>query len=156
MNSKINKGMKVSFYTLGCKLNTSETGSIIEKFIEKGYQVVAFEDCADIVYINTCTVTSKADSTCRNIIRRARKYSPNAIIAVTGCYAQLSSEKLQSMLEVDIVLGTEQKEKIFDFLQSKDKFNGVVDISRSTDDKFFLKGLSALEDGRTRAFLKVQ
>ncbi|MBF0301272.1 MAG: tRNA (N(6)-L-threonylcarbamoyladenosine(37)-C(2))-methylthiotransferase MtaB [Oligoflexia bacterium] len=162
----MNERKKMSFYTLGCKLNKAETGGIIGRFVENGYEIVPFENSAeaDIVYINTCTVTASADSSCRNVIRRARRNSPNSIIVVTGCYAQLSAEKLESMEEIDIILGVEQKEKIFELLldqkyqeyQNIQNNKCITDISRSKDKDFFLKGLSALEDGTTRAFLKIQ
>ncbi|MBF0359955.1 MAG: tRNA (N(6)-L-threonylcarbamoyladenosine(37)-C(2))-methylthiotransferase MtaB [Oligoflexia bacterium] len=151
--------LRVSFYTLGCKLNIAETGSITQMFVQRGYEIVSFESSADVVYINTCTVTKSADSNCRNVIRRARKYSPDATIVVTGCYAQLSSSEVASMLEVDIVLGVDQKEKIFELLEkikNSGKKTTEIDVSDSSDKSFFQRGVSALDDGKTRTFLKVQ
>ena len=88
---------KVSFHTLGCRLNMSETGSIAQGFVDRGYEVVAFGKEADVTFLNTCTVTDGADSTCRNLIRKASKHSPEGKVVVAGCYAQMEAEKIKKM-----------------------------------------------------------
>src|SRR5690606_30050138 len=111
----------VALHTLGCRLNFSETGSIAQKFVDNGYKIVEFGDKADIVFINTCTVTDGADSTCRNLIRKAYDSSPEGKIVVAGCYAQMEAEKIKKMEGVDLILGTTEKFKIFDYLESEEK-----------------------------------
>ncbi len=141
----------VSFHTLGCRLNFSETGSIVQGFTDRGYQVVPFGEKADVVMINTCTVTDAADSTCRNLIRKAHKSSPEGKIAVVGCYSQMEPEKIAHMQGVDLVLGTAEKYKIFDYLDSEE--GQVVNVDMTND---FWGAQTAMADGHTRAFLKIQ
>lgn len=95
----------VAFYTLGCKLNYSETSSISRLFEDNGYAVSEFQNGADVFVINTCSVTESADKKCRNIVRQALKKSPNAKVVVTGCYAQLKPEEISNIKGVDLVLG---------------------------------------------------
>jgi threonylcarbamoyladenosine tRNA methylthiotransferase MtaB len=92
----------VSFHTLGCRLNSSETGTIAHGFTERGYKIVPFGDKADVVMVNTCTVTDSADSTCRNLIRKAHKSSPEGKIVVVGCYAQMEPQKIAAIQGVDL------------------------------------------------------
>ena len=87
----------VSFYTHGCRLNFSETGSIAQGFIDRGYKIVEFGAAADVTFINTCTVTDGADSSCRNTIRKAHKTSPDGRIVVAGCYAQMNPQEIADM-----------------------------------------------------------
>ena len=98
--------MRLAFHTLGCKVNQYETEAMKEQFGSAGYEIVGEEDIADVYIINTCTVTNLADRKSRQYIRRMKKQSPDAIVAVTGCYAQVSPEELTAMEEVDIVAGT--------------------------------------------------
>lgn len=142
---------KVSFHTLGCRLNLSETGSIADGFKSRGYSIVPFESPADIVFLNTCTVTDGADSTCRNMIRKAKKFSPEAKIVVAGCYAQMEAEKIQKMDGVDLILGTTEKYKVFDYLDFEEK--NIVKIDQTND---FWGAATTLADSHTRAFLKIQ
>ena len=107
---------RVAFYTLGCKLNYSETASLERKFLEEGYQKVPFPQEADIYVINTCTVTERADKKCRNAIRRAVKSSPDAKVAVIGCYAQIKSSEIAAIPGVDLVLGNHEKYNIAEYL----------------------------------------
>ncbi len=141
----------VSFYTLGCRLNLSETGSIAQGFVDKGYKIVPFEEQSDVVFLNTCTVTDGADSTCRNLIRKAHKTSPEAKIVVAGCYAQMEAEKVKAMTGVDLVLGTQEKYKVFDYLE--DESETVVRIDKSNE---FWGAATTEADSHTRAFLKIQ
>ena len=96
--------IKVAFYTLGCKVNQYETNAIAQKFIEKGYEKVEFEDKADIYIINTCTVTSMADKKSRQIIRQAKSHNENSIVVATGCYAEVSKAELEKVEELDIIV----------------------------------------------------
>lgn len=147
---KISK--KVAFHTLGCRLNFSETGSIAQGFVDRGYKVVPFGEKADVVFINTCTVTDGADSTCRNVIRKANKSSPEGRTVVVGCYAQMESEKVSEMKGVDLILGTSEKFKVFDYLENKSK-EQVIKVKKSNE---FWGAATTPVDNHTRAFLKIQ
>jgi threonylcarbamoyladenosine tRNA methylthiotransferase MtaB len=109
---------KVAFYTLGCKLNFSETSSISRMFEEKGYKKVNFTDTPDIFIINTCSVTENADKKCKKIVREARKISSNAYVAIIGCYAQLKPKEISEIPGVDAVLGAAEKFQLIEFLIS--------------------------------------
>lgn len=142
---------KVAFHTLGCRLNFSESGSIAQGFVDRGYEVVEFGETADVVFLNTCTVTDGADSTCRNLIRKAQNSSPEAKIVVAGCYAQMEAEKIKAMQGVDLILGTSEKYKVFDYLESESDLQ--VHIDKSSE---FWGAATTLADSHTRAFLKIQ
>jgi threonylcarbamoyladenosine tRNA methylthiotransferase MtaB len=142
---------KVAFHTLGCRLNFSESGSIAQGFVDRGYEVVEFGSPADVVFLNTCTVTDGADSTCRNLIRKAQASSPEAKIVVAGCYAQMEAEKIKNMQGVDLILGTSEKYKVFDYLNSEEDLQ--VHIDKSSE---FWGASTTLADSHTRAFLKIQ
>ncbi len=148
--TKLNK-KKVAFHTLGCRLNFSETGSIAQGFVDRGYEVVEFGDSADVTFINTCTVTDGADSTCRNLIRKAHKSSPEGQIVVAGCYAQMDSERISKMTGVDLVLGTSEKYKVFDYLEEDTQQSVHIDKTAS-----FYGAATSEAEGHTRAFLKIQ
>lgn len=143
---------KVSFHTLGCRLNFSESGSIAQGFAQRGYEIVDFETPADVVFLNTCTVTDGADSSCRNLIRKAQKLSPEAKIVVAGCYAQMEADKIKSMTGVDLILGTSEKYKVFDYLDSEE--DTVVAIDKSNE--FWGAATTPADESHTRAFLKIQ
>lgn len=149
--------MMISVYTLGCRVNYSESVSIEELFRKNGHEVVPFEQKADAYIINTCTVTAESTRKCRQIIRRAKRQNPEAIIAAIGCMAQTSAEKLQSMAEVDIVLGTNNKSKIVDLIsesiKSRSKVSFVNDILH--DARFEDIPLTSFPE-RDRAFVKIQ
>jgi threonylcarbamoyladenosine tRNA methylthiotransferase MtaB len=142
---------KVSFHTLGCRLNMSETGSIAQGFVDRGYEVVEFGEEADVVFLNTCTVTDSADSTCRNLIRKAQKSSPEGKIVVAGCYAQMEAEKISKMTGVDLILGNSEKYKVFEYLHEDDEQTIKVDKSFE-----FWGAATTPADSHTRAFLKIQ
>ena len=146
----------VAFYTLGCKLNYSETSSIGRRFEEAGYSEVGFKDGADIYVINTCSVTDFADKKCRQIVRRALKYSPNAKVVVVGCYAQLKPEEIADIEGVDLVLGAAEKFRILDFVEelSKAPGKGLVRAGEVKEANRFVNAFSFGD--RTRSFLKVQ
>jgi threonylcarbamoyladenosine tRNA methylthiotransferase MtaB len=151
METSLNNPKKVAFHTLGCRLNFSESGSIAQGFVDRGYEVVEFGNPADVVFLNTCTVTDGADSSCRNLIRKAQSSSPEAKIVVAGCYAQMEAEKIKAMQGVDLILGTSEKYKVFDYLESESELQ--VRIDKSSD---FWGAATTLADSHTRAFLKIQ
>jgi len=147
----IAKNKRVALHTLGCRLNLSETGSIAQGFKDRGYDIVDFGQPADVVFINTCTVTDAADSTCRNLIRKAHGSSPEGKIVVAGCYAQMEPEKIAGMQGVDLVLGNSEKYKVFDYLDEETENQIHVDKSGE-----FFGGATTVADSHTRAFLKIQ
>lgn len=150
MNSKT-----ASFYTLGCKLNFSETSTISRDLEEEGYAKVDFEIGADIYVINTCSVTDQADKKCRNIVRKALKYNPQAFIIVIGCYAQLKPKEISNIKGVDLVLGAQEKFNIKNFLHNTLKNEDTVLLNEPIKNiKTFFPGFS-LGD-RTRSFFKIQ
>ena len=149
--------MRVAAHTLGCKLNYAETSSISKQFVDRGFSLVPFGGDADVVLLNTCSVTENAEKECRHLVRRALRHSPNAFVIVTGCYAQLRPEEIASIEGVDLVLGANEKFEIFSHLSAFDKLEGpkviAADIADAVD---FHTASSDAGDARTRAFLKVQ
>ena len=146
---------KVSFHTLGCKLNFSETSTIAREFTAKGFSRVNFGEDADVVVLNTCTVTGTADKKCRQAIKKAKKTSPNAFIAVTGCYAQAEADKIAEIPGVDVVLGMNEKFNLFQHIENfKKKEHAVVYSCETSDIENFDAAFSSGD--RTRSFLKVQ
>ena len=144
-----------AYYTLGCKLNFSETSTISQSLSKEGFAKIPFEDGADVYVINTCSVTEQADKKCRNIVRKALSYNPDAFIAVIGCYAQLKPKEIAEIEGVDVVLGANEKFNIKDYLGNLNKNeNTVVKNEEIKTTKEFVPGFS-LGD-RTRSFLKVQ
>ena len=145
----------VSFYTLGCKLNFSETSTLARQFEEKGYKKKKFEDGADIYLINTCSVTENADKKCKKVVNEVLKINPNAFIAIVGCYAQLKPEEISDIAGVDVVLGAKEKFMLHELID---------DFSKRSDAKIFSGEISQADhfhaafssDDRTRTFLKVQ
>lgn len=146
---------KVAFYTLGCKLNFSETSTIARDFTKEGFDRVDFSEEADIYVINTCSVTENADKRFKTIVKQAQKGNPDAFVAAVGCYAQLKPEELAAVDGVDLVLGATEKFKITDYINdlSKNEFGEVH--SCEIEDADFYVGSYSIGD-RTRAFLKVQ
>ncbi len=146
----------VAFYTLGCKLNYSESSSIARAFEKEGYFVNKFEDGADIQVINTCSVTDFADKKCRQIVRRSLRKNPNAFIIVTGCYAQLKPEEIANIPGVDLVLGAGEKFKIIEYVNDLTKASGkgLVQAGKIESINTFTNAFSFGD--RTRSFLKIQ
>ncbi len=146
---------KVAFYTLGCKLNFSETSTISRNFTDEGFDRVDFEDVADIYVINTCSVTENADRQFKQVVKKAMKLNDKAFVAAVGCYAQLKPEELAAVDGVDLVLGATEKFKITDYINdlSKNDFGEVHSCEIAEAD--FYVGSYSIGD-RTRAFLKVQ
>ena len=146
---------KVAFYTLGCKLNFSETSSIAKSFNEQGFATVDFSDHADCYVINTCSVTDNADKKCRNIVRKALRTNPTGFVIVVGCYAQLKPEEIKSIEGVDLVLGAEEKFNALDHIGSLDKNeSGIALYDKIGKVKEFFPSFSSGD--RTRSFLKIQ
>lgn len=146
---------KVAFYTLGCKLNFSETSTIARSFVDEGFDRVDFAEAADMYVINTCSVTDNADKRFKSIVKQAQKKNPNAFVAAVGCYAQLKPEELAAVDGVDLVLGATEKFKITDYINDLSKNNFGEVHSCEIEDADFYVGSYAIGD-RTRAFLKVQ
>lgn len=146
---------KVAFYTLGCKLNFSETSTIARNFTDEGFERVDFSEEADMYVINTCSVTDNADKKFKTIVKKAQKINPDAFVAAVGCYAQLKPEELADVDGVDLVLGATEKFKITDYINDLTKNDhGQVHSCEIADADFYV-GSYAIGD-RTRAFLKVQ
>ncbi|KVV15583.1 tRNA (N(6)-L-threonylcarbamoyladenosine(37)-C(2))-methylthiotransferase MtaB [Flavobacterium sp. TAB 87] len=146
---------KVAFYTLGCKLNFSETSTIARNFQDEGFDRVDFEQIADIYVINTCSVTDNADKQFKQIVKKTMKLNDKAFVAAVGCYAQLKPEELASVDGVDLVLGATEKFKITDYLNDLSKNDmGEVHSCEISEADFYV-GSYSIGD-RTRAFLKVQ
>ena len=146
---------KVAFYTLGCKLNFSETSTIARDFQNEGFERVDFEEIADIYVINTCSVTDNADKQFKQIVKKAMKLNAKAFVAAVGCYAQLKPEELAAVDGVDLVLGATEKFKITDYINDLSK-NDMGEVhSCEIEEADFYVGSYSIGD-RTRAFLKVQ
>jgi threonylcarbamoyladenosine tRNA methylthiotransferase MtaB len=146
---------KVAFYTLGCKLNYSETSTISRMFEEKGYKKVDFTDTPDIFIINTCSVTENADKKCHKVVREARGISPEAYVAIIGCYAQLKPQEISQIPGVDAVLGAAEKFRLVELLDGfvrkpqTEVFASEIETAKTFHTSF------SIHD-RTRTFLKVQ
>ncbi len=145
----------VSFYTLGCKLNFAETSTIGQQLKSAGFIKKDFEEGADVVVINTCSVTENANRECRMIVRRALQKNPDSFIAIIGCYAQLKPEEIASIEGVDLVLGAKEKFNLTEYLNDFKK-NKIAEVHSCTigESNIFHAAYSTAE--RTRAFLKVQ
>lgn len=147
---------KVSFYTLGCKLNFSETSTIARQFIDAGYAKVDFEETPDIYVINTCSVTENADKKCKQLVKRALKINPEAFVAIIGCYAQLKPQEIAQIPGVDVVLGANEKFNVIEHVEGIDHKGNVTKVENESikETKEFIPSFSFGD--RTRSFLKVQ
>ncbi len=147
---------KVAYYTLGCKLNFSETSTISRLFETAGYAKVDFEACPDVYVINTCSVTENADKKCKQLVKRAKKINPDCFVAIVGCYAQLKPNEIAKIPGVNMVLGANEKFNVLEHLEREYAQNNEVFISNSNikEAKSFNPSYS-LGD-RTRSFLKIQ
>tara|TARA_B110001469_G_scaffold125951_1_gene142418 strand:+ start:893 stop:2218 length:1326 start_codon:yes stop_codon:yes gene_type:complete len=151
----MNADKKVAFYTLGCKLNFSETSTIARNFVTEGFERVEFDEIADIYVINTCSVTDNADKRFKSIVKNALKKNEDAFLIAVGCYAQLKPEELAAVDGVDLVLGATEKFNVTSYINDLTK-NNVGEIhSCEIGDADFYVGSYSIGD-RTRAFLKVQ
>ena len=147
---------KVAFYTLGCKVNQYETEAMLEMFKKDGYTQVDSEEFADVYVINTCTVTHMSDRKSRQYIRRMKKKNPDAIIAVVGCYSQVSPEEILEIEEVNLVMGTNERRQIVEEIKKLD----ATKKASTVDDIMKVRAFEEIEinqtNGRTRAFMKIQ
>ena len=154
-NTELISTKKVAFYTLGCKLNFSETSTIARLFENGGYTKVTLEEQPDVYVINTCSVTENADKKCKALVKKALLISPHAIIVVIGCYAQLKPQEIARIEGVDIVLGASEKFNIVEYIQNNQKnAETQVHACEIKDVKQFVASYSA--NDRTRTFLKIQ
>jgi len=149
--------LKIAFYTLGCKVNQYETQAIAETFERLGYEIVDFDQKADIYVINTCTVTNVSDRKSRQAIKRAKKNSPNSVVVVMGCYPQVYPQEVQKIDGVDIIIGTRHREKIVEYvteyLKQKKKIFAVNDeYKRNSFEELKISSFNE----RTRAFIKIE
>ena len=148
---------KVAFYTLGCKVNQYETDALKGIFQEKGYEVVDFNDYADVYVINTCTVTHLSDRKSRQMVRKAAQKNPEAVIAAVGCYAQIAPEEVLKIPEVNLVLGTVHKNRLVELVEKvfadRKKINAVASFSELIE---FEEMPLKLSPGKARAFVKIQ
>ena len=149
--------MKVAFSTLGCRVNHYESEAMAEKFIREGYEVVDFSEVSDVYVINTCTVTNMGDKKSRQIISRARRLNPEAIIAVVGCYSQIAPKEVSAIPGVDVVLGTRNKGDVVYYVnKARDEKKVQVYVeSVLKNKKFEALNIEEYQD-KTRAFLKIQ
>ncbi|MBL57157.1 MAG: tRNA (N(6)-L-threonylcarbamoyladenosine(37)-C(2))-methylthiotransferase MtaB [Flavobacteriales bacterium] len=153
----MNQYKKVAFYTLGCKLNFSETSGIAQNFEKGGFARVDFEENPDVFVINTCSVTDNADKKCRNIVRRAKKINPNAYVAVIGCYAQLKPKEISTIEGVNLVLGANEKFNILEHVEQLEQDQSLEAVVMDGDINEVNEFFPSYSIGdRTRTFLKVQ
>ena len=145
----------VAFYTLGCKVNQYETNAMKQKFIEKDYAIVDFEEKADVYVVNTCTVTNMSDRKSRQMIRRAKEQNKNSILVVTGCYAQVAKEELETIEDIDIVLGNQEKKDIVKYVEEKQK-EKIEEISNILYERNFAEFGTTTYTDKTRAVIKIQ
>ena len=153
----MNQYKKVAFYTLGCKLNFSETSGIAQNFEKGGFARVDFEENPDVFVINTCSVTDNADKKCRNIVRGAKKINPNAYVAVIGCYAQLKPKEISTIEGVNLVLGANEKFNILEHVEQLEQDQSLEAVVMDGDINEVNEFFPSYSIGdRTRTFLKVQ
>src|SRR5688572_18989876 len=145
----------VAFHTLGCKLNYSETSSLTRLLENEGFEKKQFEDLADVYVINTCSVTDNADKECRQLVRRIQRKSPESLVVITGCYAQLKPNEIAEIPGVDLVLGASEKFNIAQHLKELTKGDATKICSCDIESVSGFNASYSVND-RTRSFLKVQ
>lgn len=148
--------LKASFYTLGCRLNQAETALIGNSFRQKGYDLVEFGQAADVCVINSCTVTEQADAKCRQLVRQVLRNNPETFVAVVGCYAQISTEALRKIDGVDLIVGTQDKLHVIDFIEDPVKLPEPQIIRNKMTKAPFTIATPAMAAPTTRANLKIQ
>ena len=151
----MNTSKTVAFHTLGCKLNFAETSTLSRMLENEGFQKRSFEDIADVYVINTCSVTDNADKECRQLVRRIQRKSPQSLVVITGCYAQLKPEEIAAIKGVDLVLGAAEKFNIATHLKELSKGDSARISSCDIDEISGFNSSFSVND-RTRTFLKVQ
>lgn len=151
--------MKIAFHTLGCKVNQYETEAMKEQFAAAGHTIAGEEDFADAYVINTCTVTNLADRKSRQYIRRMKRVNPEAVVAVTGCYAQVSPDEVSQIEGVDIVAGTDEKQNLLTYIENYRREAGQTERHIRTYeelDTYQSCGIITSMESRTRAYIKIQ
>ena len=147
---------KVAFITLGCKVNQYETNSMIQKFIQKGYEIVEATEKADIYVVNTCTVTNMSDRKSRQMLRRVKEQNREAIVVACGCYVQVAKEEIEAIQEIDLALGNNEKkeivEKVEKYQKEKEK-DKITDVMKQKD---YVELGETTYTEKTRAVVKVQ
>lgn len=148
---------RISFITLGCKVNQYETEALMELFSNKGYLLAKEEEEADVYIINTCSVTNLSESKSRQMIRRCKKMNPQSLVAVAGCYAQISPKEVEAMKEVDIVVGTSEKTRLPDLIEQAFFNRTKINTVQSLNNKVFFENFEVSRmDDKTRANIKIQ
>lgn len=149
---------KVSFITLGCKVNQYDSDAMRTLFIHRGYKPVEHSEVADVYIINTCSVTSIGDRKSRQVIRKIRRNNPDAVIAATGCYAQVAPEELEKMGDVDVIVGHQNRNKIVDYIEEAEKSEKMVNAVKDIMSIREYENLTVDPEGevKARAFVKVQ
>lgn len=142
---------KVAFHNLGCKVNAYETEAMIRQMLERGYELVPFEEKADIYVVNTCTVTAIADRKSRQMLHRAKKRNPDALVVAVGCYVQADGERAQADPAVDLIVGNDQKSRLADLIESRS--SAILEIGASREYETLSLGETS---SHTRVFLKIQ
>ena len=150
--------MKAAFHTLGCKVNQYETEAMAKRFREEGYEIVGEREFADVYIINTCTVTAVADKKSRQYIRRMKKVNPDSVIAVTGCYAQIRPDEVSAVNGVDIVAGTNEKNRLTEYVADfmADRIRQVHIKGYDELDSYEETGIVSSAENRTRVYIKIQ
>lgn len=151
----MNQYKKVALYTLGCKLNFSETSTIARSLEDAGYARVDFDDTPDVFVINTCSVTENADNKCRQLVKKAKKVNPASFVAVIGCYAQLKPEEIASIEGVNIVLGANEKFNLAKHIEANESSEETIIFNESIKETKEFVPCFSMGD-RTRSFLKIQ
>ena len=146
---------RVAIYTLGCKTNQYESNAILQRFVENGYEIVDFEDVADVYIVNTCTVTNISDRKSRQILRRAKQKNPNSVLIVIGCYVQVARETLEKIDDIDILLGNNEKKDILKYLDAfqNERKEEITDVMYQKEYVEF--GTTTFTE-KTRAVIKIQ
>ncbi len=148
---------KVAFITLGCKVNQYETNSMIQKFIQKGYEIIEATEKADIYVVNTCTVTNMSDRKSRQMLRRVKEQNKEAIVVACGCYVQVAEEEVEKIQEIDLAVGNNEKKRIVEIIekyeQEKNKINQIEDVMYQ---KEYVELGETTYTEKTRAVIKVQ
>jgi len=149
--------LKIAFYTLGCKVNQYETQAVAELFKESGFEIVDFDSKADVYVINTCTVTNISDRKSRQAIKKAKKLSPQSIVVVMGCYPQVYPQEVEKIEDVDIIIGTKDRQKIVDYVRQylEDK-KKIVAINEDYKREAFEELKISEFNERSRAFIKIE
>lgn len=150
---------KVAFYTLGCKVNQYDTEAVLEKFKAADYEIVDFNDYADVYVVNTCTVTHLSDRKCRQMLRKTKKINENSILVAMGCYAQIAADKIKDQVsEIDIIIGTDKRNQIVEVVDAveQDRAETINLVSDIMDVNEFEEMTISHLGERTRVYIKVQ